>query len=153
VRFGNGKWHDGTSTQLFDEEVFPVCSPAWLLANGSPQSLTDLTNASLIDSDPTSEGWMDWGEWFHAAGLRPPKLRYALRCSLYTDAIHAALQGQGVALGWRRLLSDLIKAGQLVRLTETSVKVSDAYFVVIPHGRTITPTINSMIEWLQGGGP
>ncbi len=60
VRYGNGKWRDGTSSFLFDEEVFPVCSPAWLQANGSPQSLVDLTKAQFIDSDSTSEGWMDW---------------------------------------------------------------------------------------------
>jgi DNA-binding transcriptional LysR family regulator len=150
VRYGSGKWQDGTSSLLFDEEVFPVCSPEWLLANGSPQSLMDLTKAPLIESDSTSEGWMDWEEWFHAAGLRPPRLHFALRCSLYTDAIQAALQGQGVALGWRRLLSDLLKTGELVRLASTSVKVSESYFAVIPHGRTITATTNSMIDWLRG---
>jgi DNA-binding transcriptional LysR family regulator len=150
VRYGNGKWQDGTSSLLFDEEVFPVCSPAWLLANGSPQTLMDITKAPLIESDRTSEGWMDWEEWFHAAGARPPRLHFALRCSLYTDAIQAALHGQGVALGWHRLVSDLLKRGELVRLVDTSVKVSESYFVVIPHGRTITPTKNSMIDWLRG---
>jgi DNA-binding transcriptional LysR family regulator len=55
-----------------------------------------------------------------------------------------------VALGWHRLLSYLLKAGKLVRLVDTSVKVSDSYFVVIPHGRTKTPTTNSMIDWLRG---
>lgn len=150
VRYGNGKWRDGTSSLLFDEEVFPVCSPAWLLANGSPQSLIDLMKTPLIESDSTSEGWMNWEEWFHAAGSQPPRLHYALRCSLYTDAIQAALQGQGIALGWHRLLSGLLKAGELVRLTNVSVKVSDSYFAVIPHGRTISQTTSSVIDWLRG---
>lgn len=151
VRFGNGKWLDGTSSLLFDEEVFPVCSPAWLQENGSPQSLVELAKAQLIDSDSTSEGWMGWEAWFEAAGLRPPRLQYALRCSLYTDAVQAALQGQGVALGWHRLLTQQLQSGALVRLTKATVKVSDSYFVVIPHGRAITPTTNSVIEWLRGG--
>lgn len=151
VRYGNGKWHDGTSMLLFDEEVFPVCSPAWLQANGAPQSLAELTKSQLIDSDSTSEGWMDWETWFRSVGVQPPRLRYALRCSLYTDAIQAALHEQGVALGWHRLLSELLDSGELVRVTEASVKVSDSYFVVIPHGLTITPTTNSVIEWLRGG--
>jgi len=153
VRYGNGKWRDGTSSLLFDEEVFPVCSPAWLQANGSPPSLADLAKAALIESDSTSEGWMGWEAWFQSAGLRPPKLHYALRCSLYTDAIQAALQGQGVALGWHRLLGDLLDSGQLIRVPGASVKVGDAYFVVIPHGRTITPTTHSVIDWLRGETP
>lgn len=150
VRYGNGKWRDGTSQLLFDEEVFPVCSPAWLLANGAPRSLMDVAKVALIDSDSTSEGWMDWEEWLHAAGLQPPRLQYALRCSLYTDAIQAALQGQGVALGWHRLVSDLLKAGELVRLTDTSIKGSGSYFAVVPHGRTMSPAIRSVIDWLRG---
>ena len=150
VRYGDGKWRDGTSSFLFDEEVFPVCSPAWLQANGSPQSLADLTKAQLIDSDTTSEGWMDWETWFQAAGMRPPRLQYALRCSLYTDAIQAALRGQGVALGWRRLLSELLDTGELVRVTGTTIKVSDAYYAVIPHGHAPTPTTSGVIDWLRG---
>lgn len=30
IRFGSGKWPDGTAVLLFDEEVFPVCAPKWL---------------------------------------------------------------------------------------------------------------------------
>lgn len=59
VRFGNGRWGDGTATLLFDEEVFPVCSPTWLESQGEPESLQELANAALIESDSTSEGRMD----------------------------------------------------------------------------------------------
>ncbi|MEZ2310632.1 LysR substrate-binding domain-containing protein [Paraburkholderia sp. RCC_158] len=149
VRFGNGRWGDGTATLLFDEEVFPVCSPKWVALRGTPESLQDIANAALIESDSTSEGWMGWEEWFHALDLRPVRLNFALRCSLYTDAIEAARFGQGIALGWGRLVHDLIEAGELVRLPVTSLKVSDSYYIVVPHGRTITPVINGLIDWLR----
>ena len=149
VRFGNGRWGDGTATLLFDEEVFPVCSPKWVELRGAPESLQDIANAVLIESDSTSEGWMGWEEWFHALDLRPVRLNFALRCSLYTDAIEAARFGQGIALGWGRLVHDLIEAGELVRLPVASLKVSDSYYVVVPHGRTITPAIDGLIDWLR----
>ncbi|WP_169708839.1 LysR substrate-binding domain-containing protein [Trinickia terrae] len=149
VRFGNGRWSDGTATLLFDEEVFPVCSPGWLAANTMPDSLADLAGTALIESDSTSEGWMGWEEWFHAVGVRPPRLHFAFSFSLYTDAIQAARYGQGIALGWGRLVHDLLAAGELVRLPTASFKVSDAYFAVVPHGRTITPAIGGLIDWLR----
>jgi DNA-binding transcriptional LysR family regulator len=149
VRFGNGRWGDGTATLLFDEEVFPVCSPKWIESYGTPESLQDVANAPLIDSDATSEGWMGWEEWFQVSGLRPLRLNFALRCSLYTDAVQAARYGQGVALGWGRMVHDLIEAGELVRLPVASYKVSDSYYVVVPHGRTITPAIDGLIDWLR----
>jgi DNA-binding transcriptional LysR family regulator len=149
VRYGSGKWGDGTATFLFDEEVFPVCSPRWLESQEAPASLEALAGAALIASDSTSEGWMGWEEWFRAVGFSPPRLNFALSCSLYTDAIQAARFGQGVALGWARLVHDLLAAGELVRLPLASLKVSDSYFVVVPHGRTITPAIDGLIDWLR----
>lgn len=149
IRFGNGKWRDGTATLLFDEEVFPVCSPWWLEANKAPDSLAELADTDLIESDSTSEGWMGWSEWFDAVGFRMPHLHYAFRCSMYTDAIQAARDGQGIALGWERLVHDLLATGELVRLTTASFKVSDAYYIVVPHGHTMTPTIEGLIDWLR----
>ncbi len=149
VRFGDGKWADGTSILLFDEEVFPVCSPGFLDENGMPESLEALAALPLVESDATSEGWMGWEAWFRALGHRPARLNYTLRCSLYTDAVQAARYGQGVVLGWSRLVHDLLAAGELVRLPIASCKPSDAYFVIVPHGRSITPAVNQLIDWLR----
>ncbi|WP_321799032.1 LysR substrate-binding domain-containing protein [Caballeronia sp. J97] len=151
VRFGNGLWPDGTATLLFDEEVFPVCSPSWLAARPAPATLEELAGAVLVESDSTSEGWMGWEAWFQALGVRPMRLNYALRCSLYTDAIQAARYGQGVALGWGRLVRDFIGSGELVRLEVGSFKPTDSYFAVVPHGRAFTPAIGGLIEWLRAG--
>ncbi|MFJ4293980.1 LysR substrate-binding domain-containing protein [Cupriavidus sp. NPDC089707] len=149
VRYGDGKWGDGTSTLLFDEEVFPVCSPAFLAENKTPESLQDLATLPLIDSDSTYEGWMGWEGWFRSVGYRPARLNYVLRCSLYTDAVQAARFGQGVALGWSRMVHDLLAKGELVRLTDASSKPTDAYFVIVPHGRSITPVVTRLIDWLR----
>lgn len=153
VRYGDGKWSDGTSTLLFDEEVFPVCSPGFLRENDVSESLEALAALPLIESDSTYEGWMGWEAWFRSAGHRPAKLNYVLRSSLYTDAVQAARYGQGVALGWSRLVHDLLAKGELVRLTAASCKPPDAYYVIVPHGRTVTPAITRLIEWLREDEP
>ncbi|SAL40988.1 LysR family transcriptional regulator [Caballeronia peredens] len=149
VRFGNGTWPDGTAALLFDEEVFPVCSPGWLETHAAPDSLHDLANAAFIESDSTSEGWMGWEDWFLAVGFTPVRLNFALRCSLYTDAIQAARFGQGIALGWGRLVDGLIHNGELFRLPVAAFKPADSYYVVVPHGRTLTPAIDGLINWLR----
>jgi DNA-binding transcriptional LysR family regulator len=150
VRYGDGQWTDGTSTLLFDVEVFPVCSPQFLKENDVPVSLEQLAGMALVDSDSTSEGWMDWTEWFHAVGLRPTRLNKVLRCSLYTDAVQAARYGQGIVLGWSRLVDHLLMTGELVRLDVATFKPAESFFVVVPHGRTISPVITQLIEWLRG---
>lgn len=149
VRYGDGNWGDGSSTLLFDEEVFPVCSPHFLDENEISESLEALAALPLIESDSTYEGWMGWEAWFRSAGHRPAKLNYVLRSSLYTDAVQAARYGQGVALGWSRLVHDLLAKGELVRLTSASCKPRDAYYVIVPHGRTLTPAVARLIDWLR----
>lgn len=149
VRWGNGKWGDGTSHLLFDEQVFPVCSPEWKDVYGEPESLEELANMALIADDPTSEGWLTWEEWFRAVGARPGKLKYGIRTCLYNDAVDAARLGQGVTLGWGRLLHEQLTSGELVRLTSVSLPLSDAYYVVVPHGKAMSPTIQTLIELLR----
>lgn len=153
VRYGDGNWGDGTATLLFDEEVFPVCSPGFREENEIADSLESLAALPLIESDSTYEGWMGWEAWFRSAGYRPPKLSYVLRSSLYTDAVQAARYGHGVALGWSRLVHDLLEKGELVRLTSASCKPRDAYYVIVPHGRTVTPAVTRLIEWLREDVP
>lgn len=149
VRYGNGNWPDGTATLLFDEQIFPVCSPSWLACNRVPASLEELAAAGLIDSDMTAEGWINWNAWFKGIGVRPAALNYALRCSLYSDAVEAARHGQGIALGWGRMLESRLASGELIRVTEFSLQAQDAYYAVLPNGRTMTPTIAAVIEWLR----
>jgi len=153
VRYGNGRWEDGIALHLFDEEIFPVCSPAWLARNPQPESLEALYRADLLDADATAEGWMTWPSWFRAVGGNPPKLNYNLRCQLYTDTIQGALHGHGVALGWGRMLDHLLASGELVRLTDLVVRPREAYYLVVPHGRTTTPTILKLVDWLRDNPP
>lgn len=153
VRYGNGQWQDGEAILLFEEEIFPVCSPAWLARHPEPLTLQDLSSVHLLDSDSTSEGWMTWQSWFRELGHSTQKLRHTLRCNLYADVVHAAVHGHGIALGWGRVVEHLLATGELVRLGPFSVRPTDAYYAVIPGNRPASPEIWAVIRWLQDRAP
>ncbi|WP_434773476.1 LysR substrate-binding domain-containing protein [Pseudomonas entomophila] len=153
VRYGNGEWVDGEAIFLFDEEIFPVCSPAWLARNPMPTSLEELANSSLLEADSTTEGWMTWQGWFKELGLNTHKLNFSLRCNLHANAVHAALHGYGIGLGWGRVIEHLLASGELIRLGAFSVRPKDAYYVIIPHGHNATPDDWAVIHWLQHRAP
>jgi len=153
VRYGNGQWEDGEAILLFEEEIFPVCSPDWLTRNPMPTTLGELACAGLLDSDSTSEGWMTWQGWFRELGLSTQKLHYTLRGNLHTDVMHAALHGHGIGLGWGRMVEHLLASGDLVRLEPFSVRPTDAYYAIIPDGRSATPEAWAVIRWLQDRAP
>ena len=89
-------------------------------------------------------------EWLAAFSRERPKRASGLRCSFYTEVIYAALAGHGVALGWRRLVDDFLKQGQLLRLTDASLDTRSAYFVVTARGKVKNDCIDLFVDWLRG---
>ena len=153
VRYGNGHWEDGEVIRLYEEEIFPVCSPGWLAKNPVPTTLEELASAGLLDSDSTSEGWMTWQGWFKELGLSTQKLNYILRGNQHSDVVHAALHGHGIGLGWGRVVEHLLATGELVRLEPFFIRPTDAYYAIIPDGRSATVEAWAVIRWLQDRAP
>ncbi|WP_429810497.1 LysR substrate-binding domain-containing protein [Ensifer sp. B1-9] len=149
IRYGTGTWPDGQAELLFEDEVFPICSADYLVAAGPIRTVDDLVGHPLISSDTDDPTWTGWDEWLAAFFVKAPKKARGLRCSFYTEAIYAALNGQGIALGWNRLVGDLIKQTRLVRVTDASIRTRAAYFVVVPTRRPRKESGRLFIEWLR----
>ncbi|MDQ0323005.1 DNA-binding transcriptional LysR family regulator [Pararhizobium capsulatum DSM 1112] len=149
IRYGMGTWSDGQAELLFDDEVFPICSAEYALANSPVVVPDDLVSHPLISSDTDDPTWTGWEEWLAAFSVKVPKKGRGLRCSFYTEAIYAAMNGQGVALGWSRLVGDLLQQNRLVRLADVSIRPRAAYFVVVPTRKRQKETVQFFIEWLR----
>jgi DNA-binding transcriptional LysR family regulator len=149
IRYGNGLWPDGQSTLLSEDEVFPVCSPSFLVARAPVETLDQLADLPLVDFESDDPSWIGWSEWLAAFSRERSKRRSGLRCSFYTEVIYAALAGHGVALGWRRLVDDFLRQGQLVRLTSSALETRSAYFIVTARGRAKKATVGLFIDWLR----
>jgi DNA-binding transcriptional LysR family regulator len=148
VRFGNGMWPDGQAELLFEDEIFPICSPKFAETAGTITSPRELLAYPLISNMADDPTWTGWSEWLAAFSVELPKKQPGLRCSFYTDAIYSALNGQGIALGWRHLVEDLLDQGRLVRLTEATVKTRNAYFSVVPKRRRQSEAARLFQNWL-----
>lgn len=149
LRYGNGTWPDGQAEFLFDDEVFPICSAGYARVNAPIVSPADLLKHPLISSDADDPTWTGWDEWLAAHSIQGTTKTRGIHCSFYTEAIYAALNGQGVALGWKRLVGDLLDQGRLVRLTEASIKTRAGYFVVVPKRRAGKDYVRQFVDWLS----
>ncbi|MFK0276129.1 LysR substrate-binding domain-containing protein [Ensifer sp. NPDC090286] len=149
IRYGTGTWADGQAEFLFEDEVFPICSMDYLQAATPIRTPQDLVGHPLISSDIDDPTWTGWDEWLAAFSVKTAKKGRGLRCSFYTEAIYAAMNGQGIALGWSRLVSDLIQQSRLVRLTDASIQTRAAYFVVTPARKPKKESSRAFIEWLK----
>jgi DNA-binding transcriptional LysR family regulator len=66
---------------------------------------------------------------FYAAGAALPSKNRSLIINDYVSVIHAALNGQGIALGWRRLVDAMLADGRLVAMSDHMMVTGSAFYV------------------------
>jgi DNA-binding transcriptional LysR family regulator len=121
--FGDGRFKQGESHWLFSEEVFPVCSPQ-LLARTRPLPIEDRKRCwsfrcCTCAVKPAATGLTGAACFVQLNISSRRRRRGQLRFDNYTLLIQAAIGGQGVAIGWRHLVDDLLSraccAGRLLK--------------------------------------
>lgn len=148
LRYGNGSWADGSATLLFPDELFPVCSPSYVSACGNITGVTDLCHHRIIDYSREGTTWTGWDEWIKNCGGIDAKLAVDTHYGSYTDAVTAAVEGQGVLLGWRSLVGQHLETGRLVKMGTAAMRTSDGHYAVVPDTSADRPVVRSFTEWL-----
>jgi LysR family glycine cleavage system transcriptional activator len=150
IRWGTGEFPGLSTTLLFKEDVFPVCAPA--LARGAhpivrPQDLKDHTLLHL-DWNPSSSTWPAWSDWLKAAGASEVETSRGVWFNHMSMAIHAAAQGQGVALASLAIAADEIAAGRLIAPFTTSVHTPFGYYFLCRPDQAASPRIAALRDFL-----
>lgn len=113
---GTGSWDEWESTMLFPEAVRPLTAPSLAEEKGldAETSPAKLVHQNLLHIDEVGRPNLTWKEWFAETGtpldLPKPRLVY----NAYPTVVQEALAGNGIALGWQHLLSDMVERGLLV---------------------------------------
>ncbi|MBE1160658.1 transcriptional regulator GcvA [Dyella acidiphila] len=152
VRYGRGTWPGLVAERLLDEQIFPVCSPAWLARNKDLQSPHDLTNKALIHdlSVDTHIGFASWHDWLQRAGVSEVDASRGMQVNNSDAVLQAAIDGHGVALARSVMAADDVAAGRLVRLfPQLSLSSQLAYYVVYRAECASLPKIVAFRAWLM----
>jgi LysR family glycine cleavage system transcriptional activator len=151
IRFGNGDYPGMRVDRLFEDTVFPVCSPSLLGGSRPLRQPQDLLHHTLIHVDWEGQGlWPNWRMWMLAVGVKDFNDRRGLHFSLTSLAIQAAIDGHGVALGDSTLVADDIAAGRLVQPFSLALKVPPelAYYVTAPVETAEDPMVRAFRDWV-----
>jgi DNA-binding transcriptional LysR family regulator len=152
IWFGIPPFLDGKTVKAVSDKVFPVASPGFATRFRLPLHPDVFQSMPLIGTDVSDPSWMTWQDWFERVdpGAKNPPI--GLQFNHYTDAIAAAIAGQGVALGWNLILADFLAKGQLVRLAEP-IDSEATYNVLVPKTRRTSEATESFIKWLESTFP
>jgi LysR family glycine cleavage system transcriptional activator len=152
IRFGDGNYPGMRVDRLFDETIFPVCSPRLLEGKKALRTPRDLLQHNLIhvDWDGQDATWPNWRMWMLAAGIRDFNDRRGLHFSQTALALQAAIDGHGVALSESTLVADDLAAGRLVQPFKVTIKGPPrfAYYVISPTETAEEPMVKTFREWV-----
>ena len=145
--------------KLMDEEIFPVCSPAYAKKHrllDKPENLAQCTLLYDGDAWHYSELAAEWSSWnrkrwdfMNRAAII--SFDHSLSCAL------AAVTGTGVAMGRARIVDRYIADGSLMEVFPSIERVRSAfaYHAVWPKKDSLSPVHGLFLRWLirQAGAP
>jgi LysR family glycine cleavage system transcriptional activator len=143
VRLGEGEWPGLEATPLFPADLLPVMSPSLAARLAGPGELARQTLLRVAHAPE------DWGLWSRAAGL--PVLRaQGPVFEYYGQALQAAIDGLGVAMGIRPYVDDDLAAGRLVAPFPLAVPKGKGWYLVYRPARLAEPGFLAFRDWLLG---
>ena len=151
--------HGQRRALLGAERVVPVCSPDYRaahpeLAGDEPAALVE---QALLHLDP--EHWnrlhgvvIDWPVWFAHNGVTLERGLHGIRLNNYPMLIEAVLAGDGVALGWRPVIDDLLADGRLVAVSGREMDTPRGYWAALATDRPLSREARLVHDWIVPGG-
>lgn len=140
---------DMLATPLFAEEVFPVCSPAYLARHPHLASADGLADCTWLWLEAAQRDWIGWPEWLVRLGLGPMAPRQRININSYSLLIQSALNGQGVALAWHQLVDDHLLTGALVRPNDLVLNTEGHFYLLErPGPGSPRQSVRQFRQWL-----
>jgi LysR family glycine cleavage system transcriptional activator len=123
ITLGDGEWPGLAAEPLFAADLMPVCAPRLARELKRP---SDLRGSSLLRVAHATE---DWPSWLKAAGIARTSAR-GPEFQFYGQALQAAVDGLGIAMGIRPYIDDDLAAGRLIAPFALSVPKGMRWYLV-----------------------
>lgn len=147
IRFGSGTWADETSELLFEDRVYPVCSPAFA-ERYKDSALVDFRDMPLLDVEWVATDWLRWEDMLALVGVSINAERVR-RFGKFSVALQAAMADQGLVIGWHRIVDPLIREGKLVRFSDLVMQPPGGYYLTRNTGRPLSKAGARFREWMM----
>ena len=136
------------SVLLASEEVFPIASPVVTKVLRNRSDPESLAGERLIHLEEPVIPVLTWDGWFAEMGVEYHDDGNGLWVNDYTAAMHAAMAGEGIALGWRHVVDGLLEKGLLVRVGDgTASRERQGCYLVWSSRVPLSPQALAVRTW------
>src|SRR5690606_10892224 len=91
---------------------------------------------------------VDWEPWLQVMGLARLDMARTMRFTQYSEAVAAAVAGQGLVIGRLPLLADLLRRRELVAPFASAAASRRGYFVQLAPGASHNQDAQDFARWL-----
>jgi LysR family glycine cleavage system transcriptional activator len=151
VRFGSGHYPGARVDEVLSAVYVPVCSPRLLKGEHPLRRPKDLQHHTLLHDDTVVDEGVrpSWGDWLQSVGLTDIDATRGPHFSDAALAVDAAIEGMGVTLAIKSLLTTEIAARRLVVPFDiTAAPTGYAYYLVTPEIAAENVEVSSFRSWL-----
>jgi len=149
IPLGSGPFPGYQRWKLADESLLAVCSPEFARRQSvelsDPRSLCQLP---LIHLEERYVSRFNWQAYFDHFQLDRSSLRGDETYNDYSIVVQAAMEGQGVALGWSHIVSPLIEQGKLVAIGGQAISTEQPFYIISPEQRQLSQEAQALRDWL-----
>jgi LysR family glycine cleavage system transcriptional activator len=146
IRLGAGEWPGFAADRLVSADLMPVAAPALAARLAAP---ADLTGETLLRVAHAPQDWPLWAEAAGVTGLAAAGPVF----EFYGQALQAAADGMGVAMGIRPYVDDDIAAGRLVAPFTVTVPKGMGWYLVYRREGAADPAFAAFRRWILRMAP
>lgn len=133
--------------RLFGETVFPVAHPSLGIARLDDPAV--IARSVLLEFEGDQSPCWNWDAWLEMQGWAGVKPKGVIRFNLFDQMIHAAIAGQGIALGRSQFIRPMLNDGRLVRLaTPRPGPGSNKLFCLLQRDPAPSAEARALIDWI-----
>jgi LysR family glycine cleavage system transcriptional activator len=132
---------------LVPNELVPVCSSAFLKEHPELANPKNLGKATLLHSLARPD---DWAKWLRAAGLGKIDGYAGLKYESSVMIYQAAIEGHGIAIAQRILVTDDLASGRLIMPYQFVLDEGPfTYYLVYPKSKPHSPEFETFRDWIK----
>lgn len=148
IPLGQVPWEGFDRTKFHDEVITVVCSPEYLKKNKPLDKLSDLSHHALIHLEERYTSRLDWRKLFDNFNLEYRNSNADETFNDYSIVLQAAIEGQGVALGWKPMINSLVAEGKLVIPLDVEIKTENPFYILTPKEKVNDKSTRILRNWL-----
>ncbi|ACQ92614.1 transcriptional regulator, LysR family [Tolumonas auensis DSM 9187] len=152
IYYGATHYPDLYRELLFEEQLLPVCSPAYAAQLGLSENPDRLSEACFLHASESTDVqnlFSEWRIWCEASNISLPLEERYYGFNNYTLALQAALNGMGILMGRYILIKPMLESGQLVSPCGPMIPAGRNYELFYPEENAQRPRLKAFTDWMK----